>query len=122
MKMRFLKTILYSFLTSDLYAYIDTQQLPPSYVYNAGIPTSQESLPYNPASYDYQNIIISRQDSFGVDSYSGIDSYSGLDSYSGIDSYGVPVEEPILTTPLAPFVPDYYQYNTGTGTGVGESR
>jgi len=81
-------------LTSLLNAYPGIENLPAINEYNAGIPTSQESLPYKPAggSYNYQSPI----------------SISREDSYSGIDSYGVPLDGPILTTPPP-----------ATGTGYG---
>ena len=106
--MRLAKAIFHlSFFTSHLYAYPDTQDIPTSYVYTASNPTSQDSLPYNPTRYDYLGSVISSRD----------------DSYSGIDSYGVPVEEPLLTTPPPdPLPQDYYSYPTATGTGYGAPR
>ena len=92
-------------LASSLTAsYLPTSPVLPPYTIPASSPTSQDSPPHHPESYDYVSYAIPRDD-----------------SYAGIDSYGVPVGEPLLRVPAPDQEPalDYYSYPTATGTGYG---
>ena len=104
--MGFLQSLVHLYLlASSLSAsYLPTSQVLPTYTIPASSPTSLDSPPHHPDSYDYVNYAIPRDD-----------------SYAGIDSYGVPVGEPLLHVPAPDQDPalDYYSYPTATGTGYG---